>query len=212
MWESKKYYEDRKWITLAKSLDDVRMALEKREVRRRKRQEKAIEEPLSLLEEKAKAGEKKCKDCAISVSISSWAKSDVRYPLENPWETTQEPVSTRDGVAKALHMLLASICPHLTLNSPPVLEAYSLACQHLEFSFLHSGQSCSSPSDECHLCYAKFMFRFERIDDRPRVLHLVVDRSFSPMGGITDPAWMVQLVPQNTFRSSASTWVRSFPG
>ena len=152
-----------------------------------------------------------CEKCNITVLTTSWANSRIWFPLN--LELIPGSIIPEKDVASDLSRLDAPICPHMKLSSPIVLAAYSQECKRLESIPRDSSEwapcpcrACLVPYHECPICHAKFGFDFKRAWQRDSVLHIFVDRSFSPFKAITDPAWIAQLVPQHRFQSLEHSW------
>lgn len=146
-------------------------------------------------EERVWTMEKKmtCNHCAIPVTITSWGRSRVCFPLtvkRRDW-----PGKPRRKDFTFMGSPEAAVCPHLTLNSSIIVDAYCANSKRLSGGGCNC-RKCAVPYHQCALCHAKLWYDIGDYLWVSNVTYLIVERSFDPSVGIANSAWLNQLSPR----------------
>lgn len=157
----------------------------------------------------------RCDRCQ-GVTFSTWARSSVKLEIAIlPNEDGLWRVPSEKEVKKRMRSTQARMCPHLNLSDPCIMGAYSEICKAIGRKAPQNACSCRvcvAPQHGCSHCHAKFRFEIEdryNHTSRLRSLCVVIERKFDPTIGITNPAWIAQLVREAMFDELRDFWYRT---
>lgn len=147
---------------------------------------------------------KTCNTCIIPVTIQSWGRSRVCFPVAvKKRDSLRNP--TQKDLTNHMKLLDAAVCPHLKMNSPAIMNAYCAKCKRSGGEGCHC-RKCAVPYHECASCRARFWFEIGDFPRLQRVIHLVVVRNFDPSVGVTNSTWINQLTPTMAKDSDHKSW------